>query len=659
MRMGKPHSRRVCRKTLCISVAVGMLAYSMPLLLSQAQSVDARYDPGSYSLVWYTPESYDADTGESTPAVIHETFQHEGTYQISLEEEHSLYINHPPSVGGVAGMLYVVSADGERALVHQTSSFVPSAFQFTQEGVYELDIYEEQLFVTQADTWWRELLGVFVPRAHAAPSGQYLATLQFEIEDADAPTAPAPTCQMRAEPSQIFHGESATLIWNSEHAGITVIDQGVGLVHIFGAYAVTPTSETTYTATFVGLGGRVTCSTTVTPVQGPIQELTLHQRAAQNARLLVNQPDAYLWGGKGWDFVLNEYTTAERILDGYMYYNAAEGMATSGVGVDCSGLIKWAYNRANDPSRHFTRNYIRYESADGQSRLHQSVPVAADALAPGDALFFDWNNNGRIDHVAMYVGDSGGYDVVNASSEDVGIEPQKIAEYSQVSGFKGFRRPIPGEIALLIRAASPVGLIVTDPDENTIDATTIIPSDEEFLREIPGELYYVQQTRGHDGSPEDYVYAPRVKEGAYRVQIVPDPDASPDATYSLTFSVHDEEQMLVANEPLHTIPEGGFLVVVANETVVEAVELSAASLLTQLRMRSEELEARPQALKNRLLAGIRTIENHVSRERMTPAIAQLNAMRRFVEIRRGSGIAEHDADILVSLLDELLLLFNA
>jgi hypothetical protein len=46
---------------------------------------------------------------------------------------------------------------------------------------------------------------------------------------------------------------------------------------------------------------------------------TLEQAAADLAKELVNHPEAYLWGGKGWDYNLAEFVSSANILSGYTY----------------------------------------------------------------------------------------------------------------------------------------------------------------------------------------------------------------------------------------------------------------------------------------------------------------------------------------------------
>ena len=79
----------------------------------------------------------------------------------------------------------------------------------------------------------------------------------------------APTCAMNAAPTTINRGQSATLSWTSTNATSATINQGIGGVAVNGSRTVSPSTTTTYTGTFTGAGGTVTCARTITVVQPP------------------------------------------------------------------------------------------------------------------------------------------------------------------------------------------------------------------------------------------------------------------------------------------------------------------------------------------------------------------------------------------------------
>lgn len=82
--------------------------------------------------------------------------------------------------------------------------------------------------------------------------------------------AAAPTVTLRAEPSNIEHGQNTTLRWSSENAR-TVSILGLGDLPNSGEKEVSPRVSTTYTATATGDGGTATASArvTVTDPAGP------------------------------------------------------------------------------------------------------------------------------------------------------------------------------------------------------------------------------------------------------------------------------------------------------------------------------------------------------------------------------------------------------
>jgi peptidoglycan-associated lipoprotein len=73
----------------------------------------------------------------------------------------------------------------------------------------------------------------------------------------------APTINLRAEPSAIESGQSATLRWSAENAR-TVTISGLGNVAASGERQVSPRASTTYTGTAVGDGGTAAASARVT-----------------------------------------------------------------------------------------------------------------------------------------------------------------------------------------------------------------------------------------------------------------------------------------------------------------------------------------------------------------------------------------------------------
>ncbi len=95
---------------------------------------------------------------------------------------------------------------------------------------------------------------------------------------------PLPTCTLTADPTDIGSGSSSTLTWASTGATSGSIDNSVGTLTPVagGSTPVSPTADTTYTATFTGAGGNGTCQASVrvtdsstTTAIGPLELLAL------------------------------------------------------------------------------------------------------------------------------------------------------------------------------------------------------------------------------------------------------------------------------------------------------------------------------------------------------------------------------------------------
>jgi cell wall-associated NlpC family hydrolase len=306
--------------------------------------------------------------------------------------------------------------------------------------------------------------------------------------------------------------------------------------------------------------------------------LTLGEKAAELAKAVIGAPylgDGSTWGGKGWEYAEQRYVEPAEIKTGYRFWNNNINVRKQdfGAGLDCSGLILWSYNKAagaNDyvPTPDTPCSIpICYENADGQFR--SNTQVVSGNIQPGDLLFFNFSKAGYnpqclnqkntikcATHVAMYVG---GNDVVEAPSPGGKI---KISDFNTLKEKiipQGIRRIIPNpDIGFIARAGSPISLIVTDPDDFTISVETFIQTDEEYSREIPGNLYYVEAVLGTDGKPNARVYAPNLKIGNYLIKPVPLPDARSSDTYSIEVEAAGTVIVLAKNTPITTIPSQGY-----------------------------------------------------------------------------------------------------
>lgn len=133
-----------------------------------------------------------------------------------------------------------------------------------------------------------------------------------------------------------------------------------------------------------------------------------YKKASRLARKVIDAP--YLWGGKGFDLNERRFVSCQDVKKkGYNYWNPLNQQIEYGRGLDCSGLVYWAYNRAYFGGKilgneEFENRPVYYEGADGQYRYNTN-PIDKEDLLRGDILFFDESgNDGIMDHVAMYVG---------------------------------------------------------------------------------------------------------------------------------------------------------------------------------------------------------------------------------------------------------------
>jgi len=255
---------------------------------------------------------------------------------------------------------------------------------------------------------------------------------------------------------------------------------------------------------------------------------------------------------KGWDNTNHRFMNPEEIT-----------------GLDCSGLVYWAYNKAYGATRYQDRNNpVFFEGADGQYR-NNTAAISEDELRPGDLLFFDWNGDGYIQHVAMYVGDNL---VVSAQSRNAENCPGTIAIFNlgfikAWRGFVGFRRIASPTTELQIQAHSPVNLVVTDPNGNTINHETYHVTDEEIVREVPGILYYTEWDSDSDGELDASVIAPVAIGGEYTIHVVPKPSVPLTATYGLDAIVNGIVTTLAQDVQIADIPQQGYSVTVVRHLI--------------------------------------------------------------------------------------------
>ncbi len=85
-----------------------------------------------------------------------------------------------------------------------------------------------------------------------------------------APEAPkAPKCNLGVSPASVMKGQSATLSWTSQNARKCNIQPDIGPVEPQGSMTITPASDTTYTLTCTGQGGKATSETNIAVTTAP------------------------------------------------------------------------------------------------------------------------------------------------------------------------------------------------------------------------------------------------------------------------------------------------------------------------------------------------------------------------------------------------------
>jgi VWFA-related protein len=270
----------------------------------------------------------------------------------------------------------------------------------------------------------------------------------------------------------------------------------------------------------------------------------------------------YLWGGKGFCYTKMKFLEPEEIFEEYTYWNGSA--LDRGSGLDCSGLIFWSYNKSYGATEFSgDDNPVKYQGANPQYWYNFEESISEENLKPGDLLFFDYNSDDRMDHVAMYVGsDVSSYDVVEAYDYDRGIIWSKKEELMSRNGFVGFRRITKPRIGIEFRTTSPVDLIITDPDGLTITKD---------IYEIPGAFYYYVSDIDGNGELDDIILAPEKKIGNYLLSVIPEKSARANDTYSIEIVVDSEVFFLAKDIQISDIPDQP-IVIRSSENSMKLIE---------------------------------------------------------------------------------------
>jgi parallel beta-helix repeat protein len=316
----------------------------------------------------------------------------------------------------------------------------------------------------------------------------------------------------------------------------------------------------------------------------------------------------YSWGGQGWSWNPvggwawsgGKWLSAEEIKAGYYHYQDPDGRGPlpgaviHAYGVDCSGMVTWAYNKAYGSSvvPETLTNPLNpiYHSADAvYLRYYGTSQISKEELQPGDLLFFDTDLPKTVDHVAMYVGefihtDGHTYNVVHATITRDGVvqkvtpalfnptdetlttpEPDPYVD-DVLTVNRGYGRVNVGldNHGQLI-CKSPVDLIITDPDG-------IILSKE--VGEVAGMSYMEFDVDG-DGDLDDIVDLWERKIGNYLITVVPHPDALPTDNFTIEFSANGTTMLLADHAQISEVPTDPYIIT-QNETAIMLRNINVA-----------------------------------------------------------------------------------
>jgi cell wall-associated NlpC family hydrolase len=427
----------------------------------------------------------------------------------------------------------------------------------------------------------------------------------------------------------------------------------------------------------------------ITDKSKPPVPLTLPEKAAALAKKVIGADylgDGETFGGKGWDINQKNYVNAASIFGGYNYWNNKSRKVTFGSGLDCSGLVEWAYNYSFDPQKSLTKNAIRTEGADGQYRKN-SVAIEESEISKGDLLFLDKNNNNHVDHVAMYVGEfineGDIFEIVEAFAPGVGVVPTTFRDYINRPGFTNIvsqgssptrRVVISPEIAGQAKVGSPVDISVTTPDGINITPDTFIQTDEEYLREVPGELYYSEREFGEDGRPQDTIYWFENKVGDYLVKVTPEKGTQPTNTYSLEITINGNTVKLAEDVAIGKIPVAGYYVKVGESGEVESSGvIESGYLLDKIKTHINSFDAN-NGIKKPLFAMVGAIEKRLEinrklqdkltkyteklKENEQAILRELSFAETIFAEKAGQKVTDKEKKELLVLLTKVLLTFN-
>lgn len=310
----------------------------------------------------------------------------------------------------------------------------------------------------------------------------------------------------------------------------------------------------------------------------------LPDKAVSLAKDVLGAPylgDGKTWGGKGEDCSVwgtgKRFVSSSEIISNYNYWHNAYRWDShigkclaGGTGVDCSGLSFWSYNLAYFGSsllttKEYNDRPLVYIKAHEQCGDGNSIGINKEDLRPGDLLCFDEeNNDGIIDHVAMYAGG----DVNNVVHASLFAGKITFATYNPMTEkvtttkptgesypikVKSYRRVKDPKIGFKSTATSPVDLVITDPEG------LVTTKENPWGYPMEYQVYDIND----DGELDDIVISSQRKIGDYFIQVIPEPDASSTDTYTLQTEVLINGQtvtnVLAKNIPINDIPRAPYI----------------------------------------------------------------------------------------------------
>jgi PKD repeat protein len=150
----------------------------------------------------------------------------------------------------------------------------------------------------------------------------------------------------------------------------------------------------------------------------------------------------------------------------------------------------------------------------------------------------------------------------------VAVSPDDIINYPASTSVGYHREEYPHKKAgmLSISALCPIDISVTDPSGLVITKES---------SQIP-DAAYVETDLNEDNDIDNLVIIPEPKAGDYSIQVIPEPSALPEDTYSLHVAVGEEYIVLANNVPISEIPEGGYAIR-STEGGINAVPIAEAN----------------------------------------------------------------------------------